>query len=82
ASWWPKPNIWENSGLNTGYWTSSCEAWYQARLIQIREGTVALRSSTEWKRALRFNHKTPALRSTYEGVVGEAVRGCSVPYVG
>ncbi|KZP01974.1 hypothetical protein FIBSPDRAFT_771417, partial [Athelia psychrophila] len=29
SSWWPKPNIWNGSGLDVGYWSPTCEVWYQ-----------------------------------------------------
>ncbi|TDL13537.1 hypothetical protein BD410DRAFT_701897, partial [Rickenella mellea] len=35
-SWWPRPNAWEGSGLNVGYWSETCEEWYQRRLAEIR----------------------------------------------
>ncbi|KAK0215265.1 hypothetical protein EDD85DRAFT_751844, partial [Armillaria nabsnona] len=27
-SWWPKPAAWEGSGLNVGFWSANCKAWF------------------------------------------------------
>ncbi|TFK69382.1 hypothetical protein BDN72DRAFT_767990 [Pluteus cervinus] len=34
-SWWPKHVAWEKAGLNMGYWTPDCEAWFQIRCNSI-----------------------------------------------
>lgn len=39
--------------MNVGYWTPDCEAWYQARLHKIRQGTAKLHTATEWKNKLK-----------------------------
>ncbi|KAG2063132.1 hypothetical protein BDR04DRAFT_1039094 [Suillus decipiens] len=28
ASWWPRPYTWATSGLNIGFWSGWCEAWF------------------------------------------------------
>jgi hypothetical protein len=53
-SWWPKPSIWESSGLNVGFWSSDCETWVLGRLKEIREGTAQLKSPSQWKSLLKF----------------------------
>jgi hypothetical protein len=60
-SWWPKHSTWERSGLNWGHWTRSDEEWFQGRLKLIRTGQAELRSSLQWKRALKYQKKTPKL---------------------
>ncbi|KAG1721993.1 hypothetical protein EDD22DRAFT_790507, partial [Suillus occidentalis] len=32
VSWWPRPNAWNTSGLNVGFWLAHCEDWFQGRL--------------------------------------------------
>ncbi|KAF8577003.1 hypothetical protein K439DRAFT_1365760, partial [Ramaria rubella] len=34
-SWWPKHSQWAACGLNMGYWTLSCEVWFQIQLGEI-----------------------------------------------
>ncbi|KAG1718991.1 hypothetical protein EDD22DRAFT_963485 [Suillus occidentalis] len=34
----PRPNAWDASGLNVGFWSARCEDWFQRRLDNIREG--------------------------------------------
>jgi hypothetical protein len=53
-SWWPKPSAWEISGLNIGFWSADCEAWFQRRVQDIGSGTAELRSPSQWKQSLRF----------------------------
>jgi hypothetical protein len=53
-SWWPKPAAWEISGLNVGFWSKDCEAWYQKHLDDIRAGTAELRSPSKWRHSLRL----------------------------
>ncbi|KAG1722613.1 hypothetical protein EDB19DRAFT_1645694 [Suillus lakei] len=38
VSWWPRPQAWSVSGLNVGFWSSQCEAWFQLRLNNIQQG--------------------------------------------
>ncbi|KAG6807224.1 hypothetical protein H0H92_008358 [Tricholoma furcatifolium] len=53
-SWWPKPSIWEGSGLNAGCWTVDCETWYQDRLAKCLAGTADLKNPSAWRHSLRF----------------------------
>lgn len=63
-SWWPKHSTWIKSSLNTGYWSDTCEKWFQLRLSSIRSGEASLRSGQNWSqsidrlenRAKRFFH--------------------------
>ncbi|KAG1881332.1 uncharacterized protein F5891DRAFT_1199601 [Suillus fuscotomentosus] len=72
VSWWPRPNAWDASGLNLGFWSARCEDWFQKRLDNIREGVSRARhsstsdangpmTSTQWKRSLKFNPGTNKL---------------------
>ncbi|KIK58426.1 hypothetical protein GYMLUDRAFT_110556, partial [Collybiopsis luxurians FD-317 M1] len=35
VSWWPRPSTWQDSGLNTGFWSHDTEEWYQTWLKMI-----------------------------------------------
>nr|VWO99258.1 N/A [Ganoderma boninense] len=37
-SWWPRPNVFNTSGLAFGYWTPWCESWFQRRIARIKAG--------------------------------------------
>ena len=55
GSWWPKPRIFEKSGLFWGYWTPKCEAWFQGRLRDILAGNATVISGNQWRiSAIRF----------------------------
>ncbi|KAF8201321.1 hypothetical protein K438DRAFT_1581956, partial [Mycena galopus ATCC 62051] len=49
ASWWPTPAVWKSCGLERGYWTPSCEVWFQSRLAEIRAGNAELHNQNEWR---------------------------------
>ncbi|KAJ7176775.1 hypothetical protein C8R46DRAFT_1188516 [Mycena filopes] len=52
VSWWPRAGIWRKSGLDMGYWTPSCEAWFQNRLAEIQAGSAELHNTREWTQIL------------------------------
>lgn len=54
-SWWPKASVFATSGLYPGYWTPSCETWYQARVKAISENSAKLYTATEWKNKLKLH---------------------------
>ncbi|KAE9386290.1 hypothetical protein BT96DRAFT_839466, partial [Gymnopus androsaceus JB14] len=54
-SWWPRPQAWKLSGLNTGYWSSDAEQWYQRHLEKIRSGEATIMTNNEWRPAIKFN---------------------------
>ncbi|KIK31445.1 hypothetical protein CY34DRAFT_103292 [Suillus luteus UH-Slu-Lm8-n1] len=69
VSWWPRPNAWNVSGLNVGFWSARCEDWFQTRLGNIQEGVSRTRhaltndtngpiTSTQWKCSLKFQPAT------------------------
>ncbi|KAG2062975.1 hypothetical protein BDR04DRAFT_944128, partial [Suillus decipiens] len=45
VSWWPRPQSWVTSGLNVGFWSSTCESWFKRRLENIRAGVSRNRKS-------------------------------------
>ena len=51
-SWWPKHSAWVKSGLDIGFWSDSCEKWFQLRLQSIRAGGANLRSGHDWTQAI------------------------------
>nr|VWP00843.1 Lipoyl synthase (EC (Lip-syn) (LS) (Lipoate synthase) (Lipoic acid synthase) (Sulfur insertion protein LipA) [Ganoderma boninense] len=53
-SWWPRPNVFDTSGLAFGYWTPWCENWFQRRLERIKAGTAGPLSAKEWRTTLMF----------------------------
>lgn len=60
AYFWPPPNAWRTSHMNTGAWTLEAEDWYQQRLHSLRSGTAKAHTIGEWKKNLRgmkFKHK-------------------------
>ncbi|KAI0634147.1 hypothetical protein C8Q77DRAFT_1056369 [Trametes polyzona] len=65
-SWWPKPNIWEKSSLNVGYWTPWCEEWFQAVLKRHLSGNAVLKNSSAWKDALSHFKPAGKLRDAVE----------------
>ncbi|KZP07029.1 hypothetical protein FIBSPDRAFT_763463 [Athelia psychrophila] len=54
ASWWPRHNAWVSGGLEMGYWSPTCETWFQRRLDSIRKGEARLRTATQWRSGLRM----------------------------
>ncbi|KAJ7788705.1 hypothetical protein B0H14DRAFT_2398127, partial [Mycena olivaceomarginata] len=54
VSWWPRPNAFSHSGMNTGWWSPDCERWYQQRLALIRANRATLNTQTDWKRFIEL----------------------------
>ena len=40
TSWWPSDLVWASSGLNVGYWSSSCEEWFQRCLDALNDDAL------------------------------------------
>ncbi|KAF7349165.1 hypothetical protein MVEN_01438800 [Mycena venus] len=59
-SWWPRPVYFEKSGLNVGWWSPACQAFYQRRLSQINHGDATLCTQGQWKNNMKFDSKVPA----------------------
>jgi hypothetical protein len=60
-SWWPKPDVWEKSVLNVGYWSDNCESWFQDCLAKIRGGLEHPKGASAWRSALKKWKKTHEL---------------------
>ncbi|KAG1853413.1 hypothetical protein F4604DRAFT_1933307 [Suillus subluteus] len=56
-AWWPSPQLWNSSGLDTGYWTLSCEQMFQGRLEKICARPAALLTTKKWRSDLKFYKK-------------------------
>lgn len=62
-SWWPKPSVWRDGGLDVKYWTPNCEHWYQSRRAKILADDATKGrplDRRQWKSALKFERKTTA----------------------
>ncbi|KAG1732330.1 hypothetical protein EDD22DRAFT_735133, partial [Suillus occidentalis] len=53
-AWWPNPQLWDTSGLDTGYWNRSCEQMFQNRLEKIRNGSTTLLTTKRWRSDLKY----------------------------
>ena len=51
--WWPRQNVWLQSGLGVNYWSLECEKVFGMHLNEIREGVAPLRTQKEWKKFLK-----------------------------
>ena len=54
VSWWPKQSTFMTSGLNVGYWSPDCEAWFQSRARTISDGTATVKNARVWSQAMKF----------------------------
>ncbi|KAI0338945.1 hypothetical protein BDW22DRAFT_1296247, partial [Trametopsis cervina] len=52
ASWWPKENVWNSSGMYVGYWTDVNEQWFRKRAAEIQGGAAQPIASQHWKSKL------------------------------
>ncbi|KAJ6618822.1 hypothetical protein B0H10DRAFT_1794648, partial [Mycena sp. CBHHK59/15] len=50
-SWWPSHSTWAGlrCGNNPGYWSYTCEKWYQERLSEIEAGKATPLTSSDWR---------------------------------
>ena len=53
-SWWPTQSTFMASGLNVGYWSPDCEAWFQSRAKEIKEGTASVKNTGQWAATMKF----------------------------
>ncbi|PSS33997.1 hypothetical protein PHLCEN_2v1960 [Hermanssonia centrifuga] len=75
ASWWPKSQVWDQSGCCVGYWTPANEDWFLKRLKAIREGRATLMNSNHWRKHLKIERREAMnLRGTIEELSVEALR--------
>ncbi|PFH52201.1 hypothetical protein AMATHDRAFT_140710 [Amanita thiersii Skay4041] len=77
-SWWPKHSTWRECGLDVGYWSSACEAWFQQRLKAIKGGYAQPNTATEWRKALG-NGQTQVLVSNTKQVAEVFLNNHSSP---
>ncbi|KAJ7136974.1 hypothetical protein C8R44DRAFT_608026 [Mycena epipterygia] len=70
-SWWPKPNAFSHSGLNTGWWSPNCEKWFQQRLSLIKSGKAKLQTQAEWQRLIKFYKASREVASANERMAAE-----------
>jgi hypothetical protein len=59
-SWFPKHNVWVQSGYNVGQWTDECEQWFKKRITDIQEGGQPFDSHT-WRSKLTLSRKATKL---------------------
>ncbi|KAJ7120281.1 hypothetical protein C8R44DRAFT_623744 [Mycena epipterygia] len=71
CSWWPRPNVFSLSGLNTGWWSPECERWFLQRQATIKSGTVKLHTQTEWKSVIRYYKKAREVSMANERVAAQ-----------
>jgi hypothetical protein len=62
-SWWPKQSTFLKSGLWPGYWSPSCEDWFQHRHDSITSGKGDLKTATQWCKSLVLYQKVAKLRN-------------------
>lgn len=62
-SWWPSHHVWQKSGFFVGYWTRSCEEWFQKRQREILDGKATLHTAAQWSRTLKFERRQIAKMS-------------------
>jgi hypothetical protein len=56
-----------------GYWTKDCEAWFQRRLEQIKDGTAKLYAPSGWKASLKFRPKVSNMARKNEALASSAL---------
>ena len=56
-SWWPKPQMWKESGLEFGAWAPLDEGWYMNRAVEVEEGGGRLVDVSEWRSQIRYKKK-------------------------
>jgi hypothetical protein len=61
-SWWPKHGTFMSSGLWPGYWSHSCEEWFQIRHQQIVEHRGDLKTATKWKNTMKLYKQVSRLQ--------------------
>lgn len=74
-SWWPKRQVWDDSGLDFGAWAPVNENWYTARNDAIRAQQAECVRSRSWKSKVKYGGK-----GTVEFL--QKVRGLTRAFVG
>ena len=74
VSLWPTHNVFVNSGLWPGYWSSDCEKWFQGRHQEIISGKAEMYSAATWRQKLRYNKaKTDEIVKRYGEVADKYI---------
>ncbi|EGO02533.1 hypothetical protein SERLA73DRAFT_47941, partial [Serpula lacrymans var. lacrymans S7.3] len=58
SSLWPKNSTFMGEGLNHGFWSSSAEKWFCARLDHITNNTADLRAVKTWTNSMVMNRRS------------------------
>lgn len=66
--------------MNVGYWSPDCEAWYQARLRDIRDGTAGPHTASEWKNKLKKRVRNTAMVTAAMNNLANAVLSGEIYY--
>ena len=56
-SWWPKPQMWKESGLEFGVWAPLDEEWYTTRALELEEEGGRPVDVREWRSQIRYKRK-------------------------
>lgn len=56
-SWWPKAQMWKESGLDFGAWAPLDEEWYVSRAIELEGGDGRPVEVGEWRSELEYKKK-------------------------
>ena len=54
ASWWLKQSTFMVLGLNVGYWSPDCKAWFQSCTRTILDGTATIKNASVWCQVMKF----------------------------
>lgn len=68
ASWYPRCNLWETSGLQTGVWTGESERWYREQRQTILKDKAQPLSGNVWRNRLKFTRAALKLAHQMEQV--------------
>lgn len=64
------------SGLNVGYWSPDCEAWFQSRADEISNRTATVKNARQWAAVLKFEKpRTLKLVSNQEMIASSFLLG-------
>jgi hypothetical protein len=75
-SWWPRPELWEASSFNVGFWSPVAESWFVQRREKYRAGQAQPLTRPQWQQSIkkgdkRALHLTRELRSAASARIGE-----------
>ena len=58
SSWWPSDSVWVSSGFNVGYWSTSCEEWFQRRLDALTKSERSISNIKRWRKMVKMYSQT------------------------